>query len=281
MRFVSWGVLVRAPPAWRASHVCQRFERASPLAAGDARSVYAATEGHEICSCNGRYPGFTPTSPLPVDLHLHDRAHVTERKTTRAHLDPRLPHATRSSPFPSQARSQKAGPPSRCRSATQAGTTAPGRARSRFPSRTACRPDSRRGRDGHIHLPSVLPGRIRGGAVTRGLARPSPGHRGTALDVIPAQMRERGQAPIKHLPALEANQKVYRRSNSPLRMPPTNASHSAERNRRTEPLGFWLSRTWTRSPEGPATSTQLPFAMLSELFIQLSSGPSVRQSAGL
>lgn len=62
------------------------------------------------------------------------------------------------------------------------------------------------------------------------------------------------------------------RSNSPLRTPPINASHSAMVKFRVPFPGCLLSRTRMISPARPATSTQLPVWMLRELFIQSSEG---------
>ena len=50
------------------------------------------------------------------------------------------------------------------------------------------------------------------------------------------------------------------RSNSPLRTPPRNASHSAGVKPRITPLASLLLRTRIRLLDRPATSTQLPFA---------------------
>jgi hypothetical protein len=59
------------------------------------------------------------------------------------------------------------------------------------------------------------------------------------------------------------------RSNSPLRTPPTKASHSAGVKFKTAPLGCLLSRTRILSFVRPATSTQLPLYALRELFIHV------------
>jgi hypothetical protein len=61
---------------------------------------------------------------------------------------------------------------------------------------------------------------------------------------------------------------LQKRSNSPFRTPPRNACHSSGVNRRTGPAESLLLRT-PISPWGRlATSTQLPFEKLRELFTQ-------------
>src|SRR5712691_6148210 len=61
---------------------------------------------------------------------------------------------------------------------------------------------------------------------------------------------------------------LLKRSNSPFRAPPRNASHSLGVNRRTGPCGSLESRTPTPPPGRLATSTQLLFEKLRELLIQ-------------
>src|SRR5712691_11630773 len=83
---------------------------------------------------------------------------------------------------------------------------------------------------------------------------------------------------------------LLKRSNSPFRAPPRNASHSLGVNRRTGPCGSLLSRTPMPPPGRLATSTQLLFEKLRELLTQGRSeaddlsgrwSPSVRLSTSL
>src|SRR5437588_9570556 len=83
---------------------------------------------------------------------------------------------------------------------------------------------------------------------------------------------------------------LLKRSNSPFRAPPRNASHSPGVNRRTGPCGSLLSRTPMPPLGRPATSTLLLFEKLRELLTQDRSAaddlsgrwsPSVRLSTSL